>query len=291
MSKKLKVGILGTGNIGTDLLYKVLKSDELELTLFMGHREESKGIAIARSLGLPATTDSIQALVQNPEACDLVFDATSAKLHLKHAKILHELGKKAIDLTPACVGKMCVPAVNGDECIEYENINMVTCGGQATIPLIKKVCEVQQGVKYVEVVASIASLSAGTGTRNNIDEFTQTTKRAIEELGGALRGKAIITLNPAQPPVQMHNTIFMLIDHCDMDKVRMAVDTAVAEVQKYVPGYMLALAPTEEKNRITMMVQVKGAGDYLPSYAGNLDIITCAAVEMAKRWKRRIYGN
>lgn len=281
---KLKVGIIGTGNIGTDLLYKVQQSKSLECTLFMGRREDSAGIKIAKEMGIHTSTHSLEELEQNPDMCDLVFDATSAKVHMENAAKLKKLGIFAVDLTPARVGKMCVPAINLSECLKTNNVNMITCGGQATIPLIYAVRMVQSDIRYVEVVANIASKSAGMGTRNNIDEFTQTTKDAIIDIGNVSNAKAIITLSPAEPPVYMHNTIFMLIDKPDIGKIRESVHNMVNNVKKYVPGYDLILEPVLESGRLTMTIQVKGAGDYLPEYAGNLDIITCAAIRVAEKY-------
>ena len=285
--KKAKIGIIGTGNIGTDLLYKALRSSYLEPTLFMGRHEDSKGIQLARSLGIRTSTQSINALMNDPDSCDIVFDATSAKYHYEHAKILKKLNKKVIDMTPARVGKMCIPPINGDDCINEENINMITCGGQASVPIIRAVSDVQPGIRYAEVVATIASVSAGIGTRENIDEFTQTTKDAMVELGHVNNSKAIILLNPAKPPITMHNTIYLQIDRPDMARINQAVRRMVQIVQQYVPGYTLVFGPMIESGRITIMVQVIGAGDYLPSYAGNLDIISCAGIRMAERWVRK----
>jgi acetaldehyde dehydrogenase len=284
--KKVNIGIIGTGNIGTDLLFKVQRSKVLNCSLFMGRREDSEGIRLARSLGVRVSTASIEALEQSPELCDIIFDATSAKTHIENSKILKKLGKFTIDLTPARIGQMCVPSVNLSKCLsnaEMINLNMITCGGQAAVPLIYAVKEVQDSIKYAEVVASISSKSAGLGTRNNIDEFTQTTKEAIVEIAGVSNAKAIITLNPAEPPVNMHNTIFMLIDNPNMDIITENVCKMEETVRQYVPGYKLILKPILENGRITMMVQVRGAGDYLPEYAGNLDIITCAAIRVAEQ--------
>lgn len=288
--EKLKVGIIGTGNIGTDLLYKVLRSEYLKCSLFMGRREDSEGIRLANELGVKTSTNSIQALIDNPHACDLVFDATSAKVHMKNAPILEKLGIFAVDLTPARVGMICVPVINLHEALSTHNVNMITCGGQATLPLIHAISKIQSNIKYVEVVASIASKSAGAGTRANIDEFTQTTKDAIIELTNIDNAKAIITLNPASPPVNMHNTIFMLIDNPNIDKIRNAAIAISNEVRRYIPGYKLVLEPILENGRVTMTVQVEGAGDYLPAYAGNLDIITCASIRVAEAYAKKRLG-
>lgn len=285
---KLKVGIIGTGNIGTDLLYKSLKSDKIEPTLFMGKRNDSEGIQIAKRLGIPTSINSIEALIHHPEQCDLVFDATTASAHYEHARILKRLGKKVIDMTPARVGKMCIPAINAQDCLNEDNINMVTCGGQASVPIIKAVSTAMKGrVKYAEVIATIASKSAGIGTRNNIDEFTQTTKDAIIQIGKVNNAKAIIVLNPANPPITMHNTIYLDVENPDMPRISDSVHYMVKKVQKYVPGYAISLEPTLENGHVVVMVQVTGAGDYLPAYAGNLDIISCAGVKMAEMWKEQ----
>ena len=281
--EKIRAGIIGTGNIGTDLLYKIMKSDKIECTIFMGRREGSKGIEIAKKLGIKTSLNSVDALINKEAECDIVFDATTAKSHIETAKVLKDLGIYAIDLTPARVGKMCIPVINLDECMGLSNVNMVTCGGQGTLPVIHAIRQVQNGISYVEVVASIASKSAGIGTRDNIDEFTQTTKDAIIELGRVDKAKAIITLNPAEPPIYMHNTIFMLIDNPDMGRIRDAVQKMEKEVRRYVPGYKVKLEPTLENGRVTTMIEVEGAGDFLPKCAGNLDIITSAAIRVAER--------
>ena len=285
--KKIKVGIIGTGNIGSDLLMKVMRSDVLECGIFAGHNPDSKGLAKAREMGVPVTSDSIRFIEENPECCEIVFDATSAKVHEKNAPILKALGKYAIDLTPAHIGRFCVPQVNLEEAMKQDNVNCVTCGGQATVPLAKAISEVAD-VKYLEVVATIASKSAGIGTRDNIDEFTQTTKEALIELGGVDNAKAIIILNPAEPPIVMHNTIYALIDDPDMKTIEAAVKRVEGELQQYVPGYKVILGPVFENGRVTTSIEVTGSADFLPSYAGNLDIITCAAVEIAENYARRM---
>ena len=286
MSEKVKVGIIGTGNIGSDLLMKVMRSDVLECGIFAGHSIESKGIARARELGVPVTTDSIRYIEENPDCCQIVFDATSAKVHEQNAPIIKRLGKYAIDLTPAHVGPFCVPQVNLDAAMEQDNVNCVTCGGQATVPLAHAISSVAD-VKYLEIVATIASKSAGIGTRNNIDEFTQSTKEALIELGGIEKAKAIIILNPAEPPITMHNTVYALIDKPDMEAISKAIKRTEKELQKYVPGYKVVLGPVYENGRVTTSIEVTGSGDFLPAYAGNLDIITCAAVEIAENYARR----
>lgn len=283
---KIKVGIIGTGNIGTDLLMKVLRSEVLECGIFAGHNPDSKGLQRARDLGIPTTCDSIKYIQENSECCEIVFDATSAQVHRVNAPILRELGKYAIDLTPAHVGPFCVPQVNLEDAMEQQNVNCVTCGGQATVPIAHAISSVAK-VNYLEVVATIASDSAGIGTRNNIDEFTQSTKEALIELGGVDKAKAIIILNPAIPPIKMHNTVYALVDNPDMDSICKAVHKAEKEIQTYVPGYKVVLGPVFENGRITISIEVTGSGDFLPEYAGNLDIITCAAIEIAENYARR----
>jgi len=281
---KLKVGIIGTGNIGTDLLLKIEKSEKLQCTLFMGRRKNSKGIGIAEKMGVPFSTDSIEPLKDRPWICDLVFDATSAQQHMRHTSILQKLGIYQIDLTPARTGKMCVPVLNLDSCTGLPDVNMVTCGGQGAIPIIYAIKNVCQKIAYAEVVATIASKSAGIGTRDNIDEFTKTTKDAIKELCSLSSAKAIITLNPAEPPIHMHNTIYLLIEKPDMEQITKSVLKMEKAVQEYVPGYKVILKPTFENGRVTTMIEVTGAGDYLPPYAGNLDIITSAAIQVAEKY-------
>lgn len=284
--KKCSVGIIGTGNIGTDLLMKVRRSEYLECGIFAGHNPNSRGIARAKELGVTTTYDSIRYIEEYPDCCQIVFDATSAKVHLYNAPILKKLGKYAIDLTPAHVGKFCVPQVNLDEALNQDNVNCITCGGQATIPIAHALNQIAD-VKYLEIVATIASKSAGPGTRNNIDEFTQTTKEALIEVGGVKNAKAIIVLNPAEPPITMHNTVYALIDNPDMPRITSAIKQVEQEIRRYVPGYHIVLWPVYENGRVTTSVEVIGSGDYLPPYSGNLDIITCAALEIAENYARR----
>lgn len=285
-TEKIKVGIIGTGNIGTDLLMKVLKSDVLECGIFAGHNPDSKGIARAREMGVPITYDSIRYIEANPECCQIVFDATSARVHEQNAPILKRLGKYTIDLTPAHIGRFCVPQVNLNEAMEQDNVNCITCGGQATVPIAKALNDIGD-VKYLEIVSTIASKSAGAGTRNNIDEFTQTTKEALIEVGGIRKAKAIIILNPAEPPITMHNTVYAIIESPDMQQIKDAVARVEREIRQYVPGYKVVLGPVLENGRVTTSIEVTGSGDFLPTYAGNLDIITCAAIEIAESYARR----
>jgi len=300
-NKKHKVAIIGSGNIGTDLMIKILRhSDVLEMGMMVGIDPESDGLARASRMGVAITADGIDGLINSevwPEI-DFVFDATSAKAHLiNNEKISQFPGKRVIDLTPAAIGPFMIPPVNFDELSDSANVNMVTCGGQATIPIVAAVSRVAK-VHYGEIVASISSKSAGPGTRANIDEFTETTSHAIEKVGGAKRGKAIIILNPAEPPLVMRDTVFTLSEMADKEAIRKSIHEMVAEVQKYVPGYKLhqevqfeeIVEPVfiEGVGHVTglktmVLLQVTGAGHYLPDYAGNLDIMTSAAKATAER--------
>lgn len=285
---KVKVGIIGTGNIGTDILMKIQRSDFLECSAFVGKETSSKGISIAKSLGIKTSFDSINYFINNPDCCDIVIDATSASAHIIHAPILKNLKKFVIDMTPSKIGKMCVPVINMEECLNENNVNLITCGGQGTIPIAYAISKIHPETKYIEIVATIASKSAGIGTRNNIDEFTQTTRDALQTFTGIKNSKAIIVLNPAEPPITMHNTIYCLIDNPNMKKITEAVYRMEKEIKKYVPGYSIVVEPTYENGRVTTTIEVKGLGDYLPKYAGNLDIITCAAIEVAENYAKRM---
>lgn len=284
--RKIKVAIIGTGNIGTDILYKIQHSDVLECGMFAGRNPDSKGIAIAKTMGVPTSIESINAIINNPDCCEIVFDATSANVHRYNAPILKELGKYAIDLTPARVGKMCVPIINSEECLDCDNVNLITCGGQATVPIAHALAQVHKDIKYLEIVATISSKSAGIGTRDNIDEFTQTTRDALTEFTGIKNTKAIIVLNPAEPPIIMRNTIYALIDNPNMKEIKKRVEEIEHNIKKYVPGYKILVDPIYEGGRVTISLQVSGNGDYLPTYSGNLDIITCAAIEVAEKYAR-----
>ena len=303
---KVKVAIIGSGNIGTDLMIKVLNhSDHLEMGAMVGIDPASDGLARAASMGVPITAEGVEGLVGLPnfDEIKIVFDATSAKAHVVNDARLRPLGKRMIDLTPAAIGPFVVPAVNGDEHIDAPNVNMVTCGGQATIPMVAAVSRVVP-VAYAEIVASIASKSAGPGTRANIDEFTETTSSAIVSVGGAKRGKAIIILNPAEPPLMMRDTVFCLVDASDPathDQIRESVAKMVGDVAAYVPGYRLkqqvqiAEIPADQPvetlidggnrptHQVSIFLEVEGAGHYLPAYAGNLDIMTSAGLQIAER--------
>jgi acetaldehyde dehydrogenase len=302
------VAIIGSGNIGTDLMLKVLRSSKrLTMAAMVGIEEESDGLARARRMGVATTALGVAGLLEMPEFEDvkLVFDATSAPAHRENWKHLKGKGVMVLDLTPAAIGPYCVPVVDLDEHLDEPNLNMVTCGGQATVPIVAAVSRVAP-VFYAEIVSSIASRSAGPGTRANIDEFTETTARALEVIGGASRGKAIIVLNPAEPPLLMRNTVYCLIeDGCDHEAVRGSVAAMVASVQEYVPGYRLKQPLQFEEftrddplqipetgkfsgTRVSAYLEVTGAADYLPAYAGNLDIMTSAAIATAERLAERI---
>ncbi len=286
-AKKLGVAILGTGNIGTDLMMKVLRSPVLECRLFAGRNLSSPGMTKASLLGVPVSAKGFQSIVDLKGELSLVFDATSAMDHQKHAPVLKELGLVAIDLTPAKVGKMCVPAVNLAECLNEPNVNMITCGGQASIPLAYAIKSANPGVEYLEAVSSIASRSAGPATRINLDEYLQTTEQGLSLFGGCERTKAILNLNPAQPCVHMQTTVMAKIAQPDLERTRAAVAEMVARIKAYIPGYQLVLEPMLENGRLVAMVRVDGLGDYLPRYAGNLDIINCAAIAFAEAYARQ----
>ncbi|MFP3643038.1 acetaldehyde dehydrogenase (acetylating) [Paraburkholderia sp. SIMBA_054] len=304
---KTKVAIIGSGNIGTDLMIKVLRlSDVLEMGAFVGIDPESDGLKRAARMGVPVTAEGIDGLTRMPNfgEIQIVFDATSAGAHKKHDAILREHGKRVIDLTPAAIGPYTVPCVNGEANLDAPNVNMVTCGGQATIPVVAAVSQVAT-VHYAEIVASISSRSAGPGTRANIDEFTETTSKAIEDVGGAKRGKAIIVLNPAEPPLIMRDTVYCLCEGADEGAIAASIEATVAKVRSYVPGYRMKQQVQfhryTEQNRlyipemdkwftglkVTVFLEVEGAAHYLPAYAGNLDIMTSAALSTAERIVRR----
>ncbi|SDH61901.1 acetaldehyde dehydrogenase [Aneurinibacillus thermoaerophilus] len=284
---KMKAAIIGSGNIGTDLMYKLERSEVIELTTMIGIDPESDGLKRAKDRGYQVCSNGIQAIIDSPDLADIVFDATSAKTHVRHAKVLKELGKLTIDLTPAARGPFVSPAVNLGANLHAKNVNMITCGGQATIPIVHAVNRVAD-VSYAEIVATISSKSAGPGTRANIDEFTITTSRGIEQVGGADRGKAIIILNPAEPPILMRDTVYCEVKNMDQEAIRRSIYDMVEIMQQYVPGYRLKQAPLFDENRVTVFLEVEGAGDYFPKYAGNLDIMTAAATRVAEDFARNI---
>ncbi|MEV0337315.1 acetaldehyde dehydrogenase (acetylating) [Nocardia sp. NPDC050717] len=309
MTDKIKVAIIGSGNIGTDLMIKILRnSDLLEMGAMVGIDPLSDGLARAARMQVSTTAEGVEGLISLDGFgdIDIVFDATSAKSHLANAAALAPYGKKLIDLTPAAIGPFVVPPVNLAQHLDGENVNMVTCGGQATIPMVAAISRVTP-VAYAEIVASIASKSAGPGTRANIDEFTETTSRAIEQVGGATRGKAVIILNPAEPPLLMRDTVLALVGDADHDAIRDSITDMAAQVADYVPGYRLKQdvqftpIPAEEPmhtllpagagpvtTKVSIFLEVEGAAHYLPAYAGNLDIMTSAALQAAESIARRI---
>ncbi|MEH7443637.1 acetaldehyde dehydrogenase (acetylating) [Bacillus sp. JJ1122] len=278
---KIKAAIIGSGNIGTDLMYKLERSEVIELTAMIGIDPESDGLKRAKEKGYLVFHNGIDALKENPDIADIVFDATSAKTHVRHAKVLADLGKLAIDLTPAARGPFVSPAVKIDAYLDEKNVNMITCGGQATIPIVHAINSVAD-VSYAEIVATISSKSAGPGTRANIDEFTITTRRGIEEVGGADKGKALIILNPAEPPILMRDTIYCEVKNMDEAAITKSIEQMIETVKQYVPGYRLKQEPMFDGNRVTVFLEVEGAGDYFPVYAGNLDIMTAAATQVAE---------
>ncbi|THG81991.1 acetaldehyde dehydrogenase (acetylating) [Pseudomonas sp. A-1] len=292
MSKKLKAAIIGPGNIGTDLVMKMLRSEWIEPVWMVGIDPESDGLKRAREFGLKTTCEGVDGLLPHVIEDDIrvAFDATSAYAHAENSRKLNELGVLMIDLTPAAIGPFCVPPVNLKEHVgKLEmNVNMVTCGGQATIPMVAAVSRVQP-VAYGEIVATVSSRSVGPGTRKNIDEFTRTTAGAIEKVGGAKEGKAIIIINPAEPPLMMRDTIHCLTEsEPDRDAITASVHAMLAEVQKYVPGYRLKNGPVFDGNRVSIFMEVEGLGDYLPKYAGNLDIMTAAGLRTAEMFAEEI---
>ena len=280
--KKLRVAVLGTGNIGTDLLIKILRSSKLECRLFAGRNLASPGMSKASFLKVPVSGEGVESILDLKNEISLVFDATSAEDHKKHASLFEKAGITAVDLTPAKVGTMCVPAVNLNECLGLPNVNMVTCGGQASIPLAYAISKANPEVEYLETVSSIASRSAGPATRINLDEYLLTTEKGLSSFCKCERAKAILNLNPGQPCVHMQTTVMAKISNPDLGKTRQNISEMVNLIKRYVPGYQLVMEPIMEYNRLVTMVRVDGLGDYLPKYAGNLDIINCAAVAFAE---------
>lgn len=284
--KQLRVAILGSGNIGTDLLLKSLRSPWLECMLLVGRTPDSAGLARAKQLGVPVSHLGIKAIEDAADRCDVVFDCTSAMAHLEHWPILRDLGIRVIDMTPSKVGSMCIPAVNLHECLNEQNLNMVTCGGQSIVPMTRAVVQALDGVDYVEVVSQIASNSAGPGTRANLDEYIETTEDAIRRFSPCARAKAILILNPANPCVDMQTTVFAQAADVDLARITRLVHETAAAVRSYVPGYHLLVGPELEGGRVSLTIRVTGRGDHLPKYAGNLDIINCAAIAAAEEWAR-----
>jgi len=292
MSNKIKCAIIGPGNIGTDLLYKLRRSPVLEPVWMVGVDPSSEGLARAREYGLKTTDQGVDGMLEHVKAdgVQIAFDATSAYVHKSNSDKLNALGVMMIDLTPAAIGPYCVPPINLKQHAGARamNVNMVTCGGQATIPMVYAVSRVQR-VKYAEIVATVASKSVGPGTRKNIDEFTRTTAGAVAKVGGADEGKAIIVINPAEPPMIMRDTIHCLtLDAPRQQEIEESVRDMIKEVQKYVPGYRLKNGPVFDGNRVTTFMEVEGLGDFLPKYAGNLDIMTASATRTAEMFAEEI---
>lgn len=290
--KKIRCALIGSGNIGTDLIYKLQRSPLLEPVWMVGIDPESEGLSRAREMGLKTTAEGVDGLLPHvlDDGIQIAFDATSAYVHAENSRKLNALGVMMIDLTPAAIGPLCVPPVNlkaHAEKVEM-NVNMISCAGQATIPIVNAVSSVQP-VGYGEIVASLASMSVGPGTRANLDEFTYTTSSAIEKVGGARKGKALAIINPAEPPMMMRNTISCLTDdEPDQARITASVLAMIKEVQQYVPGYRLVNGPLFEGKRVTVFMEVSGLGDYLPKYAGNLDIMTAAATRTAEMFAAEI---
>ncbi|WKN50356.1 acetaldehyde dehydrogenase (acetylating) [Nocardioides sp. Arc9.136] len=293
---KLTAAIVGPGNIGTDLMYKLLRSDVVEPRWMIGVDPASEGLRLASQQGLEASHEGVDWLLKQDELPDLIFEATSAYVHREYAPRYEEAGIRAVDLTPASVGPAVIPPVNGEEHVGAMNVNMITCGGQATIPMVAAVSRVAP-VPYAEIVASVSSVSAGPGTRANIDEFTRTTAAGVQTIGGAERGKAIIILNPAEPPMIMRDTIFCAVPpDADRDAIVQSVFAMEKSVQEYVPGYRLLQEPqidepsaaTQGQVKVSIFVEVEGAGDYLPPYSGNLDIMTAAATQVGDNIARSL---
>ena len=293
--QKIKCALIGPGNIGTDLLYKLKRSPVLEPVWMVGIDATSEGLQRAAQMGLKTTADGVDGLLPHVAAdnIQIAFDATSAYVHAENSAKLNALGVLMIDLTPAAIGPFCVPPVNLQSLLAAQtlNVNMVTCGGQATIPMVAAVSRVQP-VAYGEIVATVSSRSVGPGTRKNVDEFTRTTAGAVEKVGGARKGKAIIVINPAEPPLIMRDTIHCLTEtKPDEEAIKASVLAMIAEVQKYVPGYRLVNGPVFDGNRVSIYLEVAGLGDYLPTYAGNLDIMTASAARTAELFAEKMLAN
>ncbi|ENO89997.1 acetaldehyde dehydrogenase (acetylating) [Thauera linaloolentis] len=290
--KKIRCALIGSGNIGTDLIYKIKRSPVLEPVWMVGIDPASEGLARAREMGLKTTAEGVDGLLPHvlEDGIQIAFDATSAYVHAENSRKLNELGVMMIDLTPAAIGPLCVPPVNLREHADRVemNVNMISCAGQATIPIVNAVSRVQ-GVGYAEIVASLSSKSVGPGTRANLDEFTYTTSSAIERVGGAKKGKALAIINPAEPPLIMRNTIYCLTeDEPDHVRITESILQMIGEVQQYVPGYRLVNGPIYDGNKVSVFMEVAGLGDYLPRYAGNLDIMTAAATRTAEMFAEEI---
>jgi acetaldehyde dehydrogenase len=282
---KLRIAIIGSGNIGTDLLIKIMRSEYLTCTVFAGRTLDSNGMRRAKELGVKISDKGIGAVISDSESIDVVVDCTSAQAHPHHWQICKDLGKTIIDLTPAKLGNFCVPAISNDNwsSTTARNINMITCGGQTSIPIAFALSRVHKDIDYIEVSSNIASLSAGPATRQNLDEYVETTQSAIKSFSGAKAAKAILILNPATPPIDMITTIYAKIKNPNLTEIKNSVEDMVESVRKYVPGYQIVVPPVIREGVVMLTVKVLGAGDYLPQYAGNLDIINCAAIAVLEK--------
>jgi acetaldehyde dehydrogenase len=281
---KIKIAIIGTGNIGTDLLLKALKTDFMDVVAFVGRRLDSDGMLIAKKYNILISDEGIQYFINNPKCCEVVYDCTSAADAIEHAKIFKDQGIKVIDLTPAKVGDMCIPDVNSEIILTDDNVNMITCGGQASMPMLHLLSKECEGLEYIEVVSQISSKSAGMATRLNVDNYIQTTQKAITKFTGCSNNKVILNLNPAEPCVDMQTTIFIKAKSVNFENLTEKVLDKIEEIKTYIPHYEMVLPPTMNDNGVVVMsIKVRGTGDYLPPYAGNLDIINCAAIKITEK--------
>ena len=280
----IKVAIIGTGNIGTDLLIKLLQVDYLEVVAFVGRRDNSKGIELARSKSILCSSLGINYFVNNPICCEIVYDCTNAEDAVKHAKIFEKQKIKVIDLTPAKVGPLCVPSIDSDALMGNNNVNMITCGGQASLPLLSIVKKHCKSINYIELISQIASDSAGMGTRINIDKYIETTEAAIEKYTGCKDKKVILNLNPAVPQVDMQTTVFIEASIPNFQELKDEIHNQIVELREYIPHYQLVMDPVYKDKVLILSIKVRGSGDFLPSYAGNLDIINCAAIQITKSY-------
>ena len=279
----IKAGIIGTGNIGTDLLLKILKTDFMTPVIFAGRRMESDGIRVALEKGIPVTDKGIQYFIDNPNCCDVVYDCTSAADAFEHAQIFASQGIKVIDLTPAKIGPLCVPSINPEVILTSDNVNMITCGGQASMPMLNLISKYCDELDYIEVVSQIASKSAGMATRINVDSYIHTTEMAIKQFTKCDNCKVILNLNPAEPCVDMQTTMFLKFKNVNFEALVEDIYKKIKELKTYIPYYELVIPPTITDDVLVLSIKVKGSGDYLPEYAGNLDIINCAAIEVTKK--------
>lgn len=286
MTNKLKVGIIGSGNIGTDLLVKVLNSKYLDPIIFAGRNIDSKGLLFAKEKGVKTSERGIDSILENENNLDILFDATSAISARKNWSLLNNSNICIIDMTPAKIGKMCVPLINIEDCLKERNVNMITCGGQASLPIIDILSKNIENIEYIEISSSISSKSAGPATRENLDEYIETTESAIKYFSNIHNNKVILNLNPAYPCIDMQTSISVKSKKPDMDLISQKINERILEIKKYVPGYKLVVPPIYERGRVFLNVKVQGLGDYLPKYAGNLDIINCAAIYFAEEYSK-----